>query len=149
MYDNSHWVYLLSEIPPRAQVSTNIDLSRSRTLLGSSISLLPLLLWGGETNQYWSVIGPVLVTMRSSTGHYCLPLLVHSETSTGWFFFLQRALAISLVRGQYRSGEKWGKEGEDKVVSVWHNVRCLGVRLSVYRLIYKLFWVYLHGILPV
>ena len=24
---------------------------------------------GGKSNQYWSVIGPVLVTSRSSTGH--------------------------------------------------------------------------------
>ena len=43
---------------------------------------------GGESNQYWSAIGPVLVTMRSSTGHYCLPVLVCSATSTGSFYTL-------------------------------------------------------------
>ena len=38
--------------------------------------------------------------------------------------------------GGVKSGRK---KGEEKEASVWHNVRCLGVRLSVYRLIYKLF----------
>ena len=43
---------------------------------------------GGESNQYWSAIGPVLVTPRSSTGHLCLPVLVDAVTSTTSFFLL-------------------------------------------------------------
>nr|DAM75725.1 MAG TPA: hypothetical protein [Caudoviricetes sp.] len=41
-----------------------------------------------KSNQYWSAIRPLLVTTRSSTGHYCLPVLVHSVTSTGSFYLL-------------------------------------------------------------
>ena len=36
-----------------------------------------------KTNQYWSMIGPVLLTKRSSTGHVEQPILVNSATSTG------------------------------------------------------------------
>ena len=39
-----------------------------------------------QSNQYWSAIRPLLVTTRSSTGHYCLPVLVRSATSTGSFY---------------------------------------------------------------
>ena len=39
-----------------------------------------------KSNQYWSAIRPLLVTTRSSTGHYYLPVLVHSATSTGSFY---------------------------------------------------------------
>ena len=38
---------------------------------------------GRKTNQYWSTIGPVLLTKRTSTGHIEQPLLVNSATSTG------------------------------------------------------------------
>ena len=38
---------------------------------------------GRKTNQYWSMIGPVLLTKRSSTGHVEQPILVNSATSTG------------------------------------------------------------------
>ena len=41
-----------------------------------------------KSNQYWSAIRPLLVTTRSSTGHYCLPVLVCSATSTGSFYLL-------------------------------------------------------------
>jgi len=38
---------------------------------------------GGESNQYWSLVWPVLVAARSSSGWYQLPVLVTSATSTG------------------------------------------------------------------
>ena len=37
----------------------------------------------GGRNQYWSASKPVLVTKRSSTGHYMQPLLVGARTTTG------------------------------------------------------------------
>ena len=42
----------------------------------------------GYFDQYWFTLEPVLVTMRSTTGYYCEPLLVHSLTSTGPIFHL-------------------------------------------------------------
>ena len=53
---------------------------------------------GEKSNQYWSVIGAVLVTTRSSTGHSCVPVLVEAVTSTASFCSLgeQRAASVAI-----------------------------------------------------
>ena len=48
-----------------------------------------------QSNQYWSAIRPLLVATRSSTGHYCLPVLIRSETSTGSFYTLYSSAPIA------------------------------------------------------
>ena len=44
-----------------------------------------MLLLGSENDQYWSVVGAVLVIRRSSTGHLYQPVVVGMVTSTGCF----------------------------------------------------------------
>ncbi len=43
----------------------------------------------GETNQYWSVNEPVLVTNMNQYWSRCEPLLVGALTSSGWFSSLR------------------------------------------------------------
>lgn len=49
-------------------------------------------------NQYWLLLRPVLVTTRSSTGHYQRPVLVRSLTSTGLFYPSQESHTSLSVR---------------------------------------------------
>ena len=49
-------------------------------------------------NQYWLLLRPVLVTTRSSTGHYQRPVLVRSLTSTGLFYPSQESHTPLSVR---------------------------------------------------
>ena len=60
---------------------------------------------GGKSNQYWSAIGPVLVTPRISTGHTADQYWSLMSTSTGrcsdqyYFIFLfgeQRAASVAI-----------------------------------------------------
>lgn len=60
----------------------------------------------GETNQYWSVNEPVLVTNMNQYWSRCEPLLVGALTSSGWFnplpggaIALWRSLAPRRARG--------------------------------------------------
>ena len=53
------------------------------------------------------------------------PILVAESTYMGYLTPLGDGLPISAGKELYTRAEKWGKEGEDKAVSVWHNVRCL------------------------
>ena len=52
----------------------------------------------GDLNQYWSLIRPVLVVVRSSIGRYYQPVLVGRATSTGLFFCPYRlSCAVGVV----------------------------------------------------
>lgn len=46
----------------------------------------------GNLNQYWSLVRPVLVAVRSSIGRYYQPVLVGRATSTGSLAVLYRLL---------------------------------------------------------
>ena len=56
---------------------------------------------GRKMNQYWLLLRPVLVTTRSSTGHYQRPVLVRSLTSTSLFYPSQEIHTSPSVRALY------------------------------------------------
>ena len=47
---------------------------------------------GSENDQYWLVVGAVLVRGRSSTGHLYQPVVVGMVTSTGCFLLFGRVV---------------------------------------------------------
>ena len=68
----------------------------------------------GETNQYWSVNEPVLVTNMNHYWSRCEPLLVGALTSSGWFSPL-RGGAIALWRSlasRWARGDDLARVGE-------------------------------------
>ena len=69
MYDNSSVCIYYMRYLTRAGTYIHRSIQVTHAFREPHI-LAPTALVRGKTNQYWSVIGPVLVTMRSSTGHY-------------------------------------------------------------------------------
>ena len=63
----------------------------------------------GDCDQYWSAIGPVLLTNRKQYWSPREVVLVRRVTSTGWFFLLLRGcLTAPFFEDEIEGGESCG-----------------------------------------